>query len=1070
MNIGQLSIQRPVLALVLSIFILIVGILAYTGLPVSEYPEVAPPTVVVHASYPGASAQVAADTVATPVEQEINGVEDMIYMYSQSTGDGQVNITVTFKLGTDLDQAQVLVQNRVAIAIPRLPEEVQRIGVTTRKNSPDLLLVVFLTSPDDTYDQLYISNYALRRVRDTLLRLDGVGDIQIFGARDYSMRLWLDPDKIQALGMTAEEIVAAVRAQNVQVAGGKIAEPPIADRAFQPNLVFTGRLTDPDAFAGIVVKAGADGRIVRLRDVARIELGALSYSSNSFLMRKPAVALAVSQRPGSNALATQNAIQKSMAEMAKDFPKGLEYNTAYNPTEFISESVKELVKTIYEAVALVVVVVIVFLQRWRAAIIPVAAIPVSLIGTFAVMSALGFSINNLTLFGLVLAVGIVVDDAIVVVENVERHLSKGVGPKQAALNTMAEVGGALVSIALVLSAVFIPTAFLSGISGEFFKQFAVTIAAATLISLFNSLTLSPALASLILHRHVPEEKEVRRPGAAERGLNWFFERFNAGFERTAAGYGKTVDRILRHRRPMVALYVVLIAATAWILITAPKGFIPAQDRGYVVISVQLPGGASLARTTAVVKKIEEIALATPGVARAPSFAGFSGATRTLSTSAAALFPVFQPWPERAAKGLTNEAIVADLRKRLSVIDEAFVVIIQPPRVPGIGTGGGFEMRIEDRASRGTDLLASATQELVAAANKTPGIAGVFSPFSTNTPQLFVQVDRARAQMLAVPIDRISNAIETYFGSTYVNDFNILGRTYQVTAQADFPFREDPSDLMRVRTRSDRGEMVPLGSVVQVSDRAGPERVPRYNLYPATEVKGEGAPGVSSTKILATMEKLATDILPDGLFFEWTDLSYQQTTSGNAGLYIFPLCVLFVYLVLAAQYGSWTLPLSILLIVPMCLLAASLGVRLLGQDVNVLTQIGFIVLVGLAAKNAILIVEFAKQQEEEGKPRVEAVLEACRLRLRPILMTSFAFILGVLPLVLSSGAGSEMRQAVGTAVFFGMLGVTVFGLIFTPIFYVIIRGLTDASRAREAEEARIETQEAAAYEAAHHHAT
>ncbi|MDB5396905.1 MAG: multidrug efflux transporter permease subunit [Rhodospirillales bacterium] len=1043
MNIGRLSIERPVLALVLSIFVLIVGVLAYFGLPISEYPEVAPPTVVVHASYPGASAQVASDTVATPIEQEINGVEDMIYMYSQSTGDGQVTITITFKLGTDLDQAQVLVQNRVAIAVPRLPEEVQRIGVTTRKNSPDLLLVIFLTSPDDTYDQLYISNYALRRVRDTLLRLNGVGDIQIFGARDYSMRLWLDPDKIAELGMTAGEVIAAVRAQNVQIAGGKIAEPPIADKAFQPNLVFTGRLSDPDAFESIVVKAGTGGRIVRLKDISRIELGALSYSTNSFLMRKPAVALAVSQRPGSNALATQNAILKSMAEMKKEFPKGLEYNVAYNPTEFIGESVNELVKTIYEAVALVIVVVIVFLQRWRAAIIPVAAIPVSLVGTFAVMSALGFSINNLTLFGLVLAVGIVVDDAIVVVENVERHLSNGASPKEAALRTMAEVGGALVSIALVLSAVFIPTAFLSGISGEFFKQFAVTIAAATLISLFNSLTLSPALASLILRAHAPEARSgARRANAVERGLSWFFERFNAAFARTAAGYRQTVDRILRHRQPMVGAYALLIIATAWVLIVAPKGFIPAQDRGYVIVSVQLPGGASLARTTAVVKKIEEIALATPGVARVPSFAGFSGATRTLSTSAAALFPVFESWQERAAKGLTNASIVADLQKRLSAVDEAFVVILQPPRVPGIGTGGGFEMRVEDRASRGTALLASATQELVAAANKAPGLAGVFSPFSTNTPQLFVNIDRARAQMLAVPIDKVSEAIETYFGSTYVNDFNILGRTYQVTAQADFDFREDAADLMRVRTRSNRGQMVPLGSVLQVSDRAGPDRVPRYNLYPATEVKGEGAPGVSSAKILTTMQKLATDILPDGISFEWTDLSYQQTTSGNAGLYIFPLCVLFVYLVLAAQYGSWSLPLAILLIVPMCLLAASLGVRLLGQDVNVLTQIGFIVLVGLAAKNAILIVEFAKQQEEDGKPRVEAVLEACRLRLRPILMTSFAFILGVLPLVLSSGAGSEMRQAVGTAVFFGMIGVTFFGLIFTPIFYMIIRGLSD----------------------------
>jgi hydrophobe/amphiphile efflux-1 (HAE1) family protein len=637
----------------------------------------------------------------------------------------------------------------------------------------------------------------------------------------------------------------------------------------------------------------------------------------------------------------------------------------------------------------------------------------------------------------------VVDDAIVVVENVERHLSDGATPREAALKTMAEVGGALVSIALVLSAVFIPTAFLSGISGEFFKQFAVTIAAATLISLFNSLTLSPALASLILRKHEAEDPAAARENRATRWLNRFFDRFNAGFARTAAGYGRTVDTILRHRRLMIGIYLVLIVATAWVLIVAPKGFIPAQDRGYVVISVQLPGGASLARTTEVVRKVEAIALGTPGVARVPSFAGFSGATRTLSTSAAALFPVFEPWPERASKGLTNAKIVAELNKRLATVDEAFLVILQPPRVPGIGTGGGFEMRLEDRASRGTALLDSTTQELVAAARKTPGLAGVFSPFSTNTPQLFVSVDRARAQMLAVPIDRVSEAIETYFGSTYVNDFNILGRTYQVTAQADFDFRRDASDLMRVRTRSDRGQMVPLGSLVDISDRSGPDRVPRYNLYPATEIKGEGAPGVSTTRVLALMERLAANILPDGIFFEWTDLSYSQTTSGNAGLYIFPLCVLFVYLVLAAQYGSWSLPLSILLIVPMCLLAASLGVRLLGQDVNVLTQIGFIVLVGLAAKNAILIVEFAKQQEEDGKARIEAILEACRLRLRPILMTSFAFILGVLPLVLSSGAGSEMRQAVGTAVFFGMIGVTIFGLIFTPIFYVLIRGLADA---------------------------
>jgi hydrophobe/amphiphile efflux-1 (HAE1) family protein len=1047
MNLGRLSVNQPILAMVLSIVLLIVGAIAYQTLPVSEYPQVVPPTVTVTTQYPGASAQTVSDTVAAPIEQEINGVEDMLYLYSQATSNGQLTITVTFKLGTDLDKAQVLVQNRVAIAQPRLPEEVQRNGVVTRKNSPDILMVVFMLSPDDSFDQLYISNYTLLQVRDQLLRLDGIGDIQMFGARDYSMRLWLDPDRIANLGMTSSDVIAAVRAQNLQIAGGQIAEPPIADRAFQPNLVFTGRLKDISQFEGIVVKAGPDGRVVRLRDVARIELGALAYTTNSFILRKSAVAMVVTQRPGSNALATAKHISDTMAQLKTSFPKGLDYNIGYNPTEFIAQSVHELIKTIYEAMALVVIVVLAFLQGWRPAIIPIVAIPVSLVGTFAAMAALGFGINNLTLFGLVLAVGIVVDDAIVVVENVERHLQAGMSRREAALKTMEEVGGALVSIALVLCAVFVPTAFLGGISGRFFQQFAVTIAVATAISCFCSLTLSPALASRILTPH-EQKRPTARWNIVARGWDGFTALFNCIFDRLAHGYAAAAAFVIRHTVVMLAIYLALIGGAGWLLATTSQGFIPAQDRGYLIISVQLPGAASLVRTTAVVREIERIALDTPGIIRVAAFAGFSGATRTQAGNAAALFPVFDDPEARVKKGLTASVITADLRKRLSAIQGAFIIVIPPPAVPGIGTGGGFAIRIQDRQGRGPELLGAATDELVATARKSPNLTSVFSPFTANTPQLFVDIDRVRAQKLGVPIASINDTIQTYFGSTYVNDFNLFGRTYHVTAQADLPFRREASDLARLRTRNAAGDMVMLGSVVDFKDISGPDRVARYNLYSASELQGEPAPGVSSKTALNTIKQLADKTLPSGFSFEWTDLSYQQVTGGNAGLYVFPICVLFVYLVLAAQYGSWTLPLAVILIVPMCLFAATIGVRIMGEDINILTQIGFVVLVGLAAKNAILIVEFARDIELEGKPRLEAVIEACRLRLRPILMTSFAFILGVLPLVVSTGPGSEMRQAVGVAVFFGMLGVTLFGLIFTPIFYMVVRNLAEGKDERK----------------------
>jgi hydrophobe/amphiphile efflux-1 (HAE1) family protein len=1042
MNLGRLSINQPILAMVLSIVLLIVGAIAYTTLPVAEYPQVVPPTVVVTAQYPGASAQTISDTVAAPIEQQINGVEDMLYLYSQATSNGQLTITATFKLGTDLDKAQVLVQNRVAIAQPQLPDEVQRNGVTTQKNSPDILMVVFMLSPDDTFDQLYISNYALLQVRDQLLRLDGIGDIQIFGARDYSMRLWLDPDKISNLGMTSADVLAAIRAQNLQITGGQLASPPISDRAFQPNLTFTGRLKDPSQFEDIVVKAGADGRIVRLRDVARIELGALDYSTNSFLLRKSAVALLVTQRPGSNALATAKGISDTMVKLKASFPKGLDYNIGYNPTEFIAQSIHELIKTIYEAMVLVVIVVLVFLQGWRPAIIPIVAIPVSLVGTFAAMAALGFAINNLTLFGLVLAVGIVVDDAIVVVENVERHLERGMSRRDAALKTMEEVGGALVSIALVLCAVFVPTAFLGGISGQFFQQFAVTIAVATAISCFCSLTLSPALASQIL---IP--LEGKRPPArwnlVARGWEKFTALFNRGFDWMSHRYGTVAGFVIRHRVAMLLIYVVLIGSAGWLLATTPQGYIPAQDRGYVIVSLQLPGAASLARTTEVVKEVENVALGIPGIVRVPAFAGLSGATRTQASNSAALFPVFdEPEARARKKDQSAAALTAELRKRLASIEGAFIIVIPPPPISGIGTGGGFTLRVQDRQGHGPESLAAATDELVNAARKAPGLTSVFSPFSANTPQVFVDIDRIKAQKLGVPIANITDTIQTYFGSAYVNDFNLFGRTYHVTAQADLPFRKERADLARLRTRNANGDMVMLGSVVDFKDVSGPDRVARYNLYPTAELQGDTLPGVSSATAIDIMKNLADETLPSGFAYDWTDLSYQQVNGANAGLYVFPICVLFVFLVLAAQYGSWSLPLAVILIVPMCLFAATIGVRIMGQDINILTQIGFVVLVGLAAKNAILIVEFARDIENEGRDRLEAVIEACRLRLRPILMTSFAFILGVLPLVISTGSGSEMRQAVGVAVFFGMLGVTLFGLIFTPIFYMVVRDLAD----------------------------
>jgi HAE1 family hydrophobic/amphiphilic exporter-1 len=1034
MRLPHFFIDRPIFATVLSVFITIIGGFAYFVLPVAQYPEIAPPTIEIAARYPGASAEVVSDTVAAPLEQEINGVDDMLYMVSQATGDGNLKLTVTFALGTDLDNAQVLVQNRVSAAEPRLPEDVQRLGVTVRKNSPDMLMVIHLSSPDGSRDQLYMSNYATLQVRDVLSRIEGVGSVTIFGARDYSMRIWLDPDRVAARDLTAGDVVAALRAQNVQVASGVLNQPPVpTDGAFQLNVETQGRLVDPRDFANIIVRADADGRVTRVRDVGRVEIGAQDYSANGYLDDRAAVPLLVFQRPGSNALETADRVLAAMAEIGTGLPEGMRYDVVYNPTEFIAESVDEVIKTIFEAVALVVIVVILFLQTWRASIIPIAAIPVSLIGTFAVLAAIGYSLNNLSLFGLVLAIGIVVDDAIVVVEGVERNLRAGMSPRDATRRTMDEVGGALVAIALVLSAVFIPAAFISGITGQFFRQFAVTIAAATVISCFVSLTLSPALCALLLKPHRDDEAHgslILRP------VHWFFRKFNQGFDGLSSGYGTFTGWLARLAVLVIVVYVGLVALTGWQFSRAPTGFIPEQDQGYLITVVALPPGASLSRTDAVVREATEIILGTEGIIHAVPFAGFDGATFTNAPNAGAIFSALAPFKERAAQGLSAQAIIGSLYQRLGAVQDAFIITIMPPPVRGIGTGGGFKMMVQDRRGRGLETLETVVGDMVGTANQTPGLAAVFSLFNTKTPRIYADIDRVRAEMLGVTPSQIFETLEVYLGSAFVNDFNLLGRTYRVTAQADGEFRQDIRDIADLRTRNTQGEMVPLGSVASFQDRTGPYRVSRYNLYPAAEIQGSTGPGFSSGDALSAMERLAAERLPDGFDYEWTELAYQERQASDTTLIVFGAAVLFVFLVLAAQYESWSLPISVVLIVPMCLLAAVTGLILRDFAVDVLAQIGFVVLVGLAAKNAILIVEFAKQAEQAGSSPVEAAVSAARVRLRPI--TSFAFILGVVPLVIATGAGAEMRQSLGTAVFSGMLGVTFFGLIFTPVFYVVVR--------------------------------
>jgi hydrophobe/amphiphile efflux-1 (HAE1) family protein len=1035
MNFSQFFISRPKFASVLAIIVLIIGSLAYQTLPIEQYPQVAPPTIQVTASYPGANAEIAAQTVATPLEQQINGVENMLYISSQSTADGSVSITVTFELGTDLDTAQVQVQNRVAIAEPRLPESVRRIGVTTIKNSPDLMLVVNMFSPNGTYDQTYIANYVTLQIRDQLARIQGVGNILVFGASQYSMRVWLDPGRIASIEMTAAEVISALQGQNIQVASGTLNKSPVAQgqTAFELSVQTQGRLIEPEQFNNVIIK-NTDGRIVRFKDVGRVELGAESYATRGYLGNKKAVAMPIFQRPGTNALETAATIRSIMQKLSANFPPDLAYDIAYNPTEFISQSIDAVEVTIYEAIGLVVLVILVFLQNWRAAIIPIIAIPVSLIGTFAVMSALGFSLNNLTLFGLVLAIGIVVDDAIVVVENMERLLAQGQKPMEAARETMREVGGAVMAIGLVLVAVFLPTAFVGGISGQFYSQFGITIAVATLISVAVSLILSPALSAVLLKPHQPAKE---KPGLLTR----LGDAFNRQMDNTARLYGKLTSKLIRLGSLMSLIYLGLMVLAGYIFTSVPQGFIPAQDQGYLIVSIQLPAGASLSRTDDVVKDAVDRLLKIDGIRTSVGFAGFSGATFTNASNSAAIFTMMDYFDERSAKGLTFEQILAEVQNQMAQIKEAFVIVIPPPSVRGIGNGGGFKMMIEDRAGRGLGVLEQSMWELAGAANQAPATQSVFSLFETNTPQLYVDIDRERVERLGVPVSEVFSALEIYLGSAFVNDFSYLGRTFRVTAQADAPFRMTPDDIGRIRVKNSSGDMVPLSSVVTFKYQSGPSRVPRYNLYPAADLLGTAAPGFSSGEAIASMEKLAAEILPDGIGFEWTELAYQQKTAGNSALIAFIMAVVFVFLLLVALYESWTLPLSVILIVPMCLLSAIAGVWLMGMDNNILTQVGLIVLVGLASKNAILIVEFALHLEQQGIPLYEAAVEASKLRLRPILMTSFAFILGVIPLAIATGAGAEMRQALGVTVFSGMLGVTFFGLIFTPVFYVLCRKLS-----------------------------
>ncbi|MEI6335453.1 MAG: multidrug efflux RND transporter permease subunit [Methylococcaceae bacterium] len=1059
-RLAHFFIDRPIFASVLSILIVLVGGLALITLPIAQYPEIAPPTVVISASYSGANAQIVADTVATPIEQEVNGVEDMLYMSSQSTNSGTMALTITFKPGTNLDKAQVLVQNRVALAEPKLPEEVRKQGITVKKRSPDLSLVVNLVSPDKRYDSVYMSNYALLQIKDTLARLPGVGDITVFGARDYSMRLWLNPEQIAARTMTASDVVNAIREQNIQVAAGVVGQQPTKENTdFQYTISTLGRLMKAEQFADIVIKKGADGQVTRLKDVARIELGAKDYNSGLLLDGEPTVGLAIFQLPGSNAIDTKKAVVKTMEKLKTSFPDGLDYNMIYDTVVFVQQSIDAVVKTLFEAILLVVIVVLLFLQNWRATLIPLLAVPVSLVGTFAVMSAMGLSLNTLSLFGLVLAIGIVVDDAIVVVENVERHIALGLSARDATRKAMDEVVGPIIATTLVLVAVFIPTAFIPGVSGAFYKQFALTIAVSTVISSFNSLTLSPALCALLLDRaHHDKDKFTR---VIDRLFGWFFNGFNRFFNRFSEGYARLIGRLIRMTAVVLIFYVALNGLNFLAFEKVPTGFIPQQDQGYLILYAQLPDAASLARSQAVVQEATRLILGTKGVKHVNAYAGFSILSGSSQSNVATLFATLESFDQRAGHPeLYADAIIGNLKQKLAQVGDAQIAVFAPPPIRGMSSVGGFKLLIQDRANAGIKALQQTNADMIALGNKEPGLTGLFTTLRTNVPQLFLDVDRTRVKSMDVPLKEVFDTLQIYLGSLYVNDFNILGRTYQVVAQADSEFRMKPDDIAKLKTRNLQGGMVPLGSLVDVQEITGPDKITRYNMYPAAEINGSTLPGISSGQAIDTMSQLMHTELPPGFDFEWTELSLQQVLAGNVALLVFPLSVIFVFLALAAQYESWSLPFAVILIVPMCILSSMTGVWLSNMDNNIFTQIGFIVLVGLASKNAILIVEFAKQRQESGLSPFEAAVEACRIRLRPILMTSLAFIMGVFPLVIAEGAGSESRRLLGTAVFSGMLGVTFFGLLLTPVFYVAVQAFSQRMKPSQPKTGKLLPQESA----------
>lgn len=1038
MKFSRFFIDKPIFAAVLSIIIFVAGLIALFTLPVAEYPNVVPPSVQIRAQYPGADAKVIAETVATPLEQEVNGVDNMLYMSSQATADGNLLLTVTFKIGTQISQAETDVENRAQRALPHLPEEVRQIGVTTIKSSPSLTMVVHLTSPDGRYDDQYLRNYAVINVKDQLDRIAGIGQVQLNGSGDYAMRIWLDPVKIAARDMTTTDVTDAIREQNVQVAGGAIGQSPSKGSDFQLSVKTQGRLQTPEEFGNIIVRTGADGALTRLRDVARIELGANAYNLRARLDNKPAVAVVIFEAPNANALQMANDVRARMEELKADFPPGLEYNIVYDTTRFVQDSINAVIHTLLEAIALVVLVVIVFLQSWRASLIPLLAVPVSVIGTFAVMLGFGFSINTLSLFGLVLAIGIVVDDAIVVVENVERNIASGLSPRDATIQAMKEVSGPIIAIALVLCAVFVPIAFVPGLSGEFYKQFALTIAISTVISAFSSLTLAPALAATLLQAHGAPKDALTK--VIDKLFGRFFAAFNRFFGRSSERYERGVKGTLKRKTSSIAIYVLLAACAGLMFKLVPAGFVPLQDKGYLIGIAQLPTGASLDRTDGIIQRMGAIATATPGVLHAVQFPGLSVNDFTASSSAGIQFSDLKDFDERESPELGASALAVELNKRMGSIEDSFILVVPPAPVAGLGTLGGFKLMIEDRGNVGYDALNKATQELQARARKAPELAGVFSGYQINVPQVYADIDRDKAKQLDVPLQTIYQTLQVNLGSVYVNDFNRFNRTYQVRVQADEQYRSHVDDLKKLKVRSTKGDMIPLSSLMRVSNTYGPERVQRYNGYVSADLNGGPAPGYSSGQAQAAIERIAKEVLPKGVTYEFTDLAYQNILAGNTMFYVFPLCVLLVFLVLAAQYESWTLPLAVILIVPLSILCALLGVKLTGGDNNVFTQIALFVLVGLASKNAILIVEFARELEHLGRTTVQAALESCRLRLRPILMTSIAFIMGVLPLVFSHGPGSEMRHAMGVAVFGGMLGVTFFGLFLTPVFYVLMRSL------------------------------